>query len=181
MAGLEHALRAVSPLRRAVRSCSRHPRRVLAVWLTALAVLASGVGYLWWQDHHDAAVQRARTDAVAAIAQHVRPILSYSGDTAERDLAAAAPHLTGSFRAEFARMAETLVVPAARRDGINTSAEVVASSLVSATDEYVVALVFVTQRTTSEDVKEPRINPGRLRMALSLVDGRWLVSDLKPV
>lgn len=63
----------------------------------------------------------------------------------------------------------------------NVRHEVVADSVVSATPTDVVAIVYVSQTTTSKAQEAPNKNGSRLRVSLTIVDDRWLVSDLKPV
>lgn len=181
MAGLEHALRPVTVVRHAMRACLARPRLSLAVWGIVIALLASGVGVLWWQDHRHDQAEAAGTAAVTAVEENLSAILSYTSASVDADLAAARAYLTGGFQDDFGQLAEGLVGPAAKRDGISTTAKVVATSVVSATATDVVALAYVNQSTTSKALAEPRADVSRLRVALTLVDDRWLVSDLKPI
>lgn len=192
MAGVEHAVRPVSRLRQAadavrtrtrnaVRACAARPRLSLAVWGVVIVLLAVGVGALWWQDRQQSDAETAREAALAVASEQARAILSYRHDSVDDDLSAAQTGLTGSFKDDFGRLAREVIARAAKQGEITTSAKVVSSAVVSATPTEVVALLFVTQTTTSEALAEPRIDGSRLRVALTLVDDWWLVSDLKPI
>lgn len=169
MADREHALRSVSP------------RLVLGVWSLVIVLLATGVGRLWWLDRRHDETEAARTEATAVVKQHLGTILSYRTASVEKDLAAAERHLTGRFEEDFSQLARTVVAPASKQDGVSTQAKVVVSSVVSASSTDVVALVYVSHTTKGKTLSEPKVTPSRLRVTLSRVGDRWLVSDLTPV
>lgn len=171
MAGLEHA----------VRHLIARPRLALTVWGTVIVLLAAGVGVLWWQDRQHDEAGAAGVAAVDVAERSVKAVLSYRAASVDSDLTAAERLLTGDFRDDFGKLADSVVGPAAKQDGVSTDAKVVASSVVSATLTDVVALVYVTQSTESKTQSEPKITGSRLRVLLTLVGGRWLVNDLKPL
>lgn len=192
MAGLEHDVRSVSALRklvqrpwqatvRAVRACAARPRLSLLVWGIVIAMLASGVGVLWWQDHRHDQVGQARSAAVEAARDSLGKILTYESASVEQDLRAAQQSLTGNFKEDFGALARDVVAPASKRDDISTSAEVVGTAVVSATSDSVVVLAYVNQTTKSKALDKPRVDNSRLRVSLTRVGDTWLVSDLKPV
>jgi Mce-associated membrane protein len=154
---------------------------VLRVWTALVVLLAAGVGYLWVEKSQVDALDRARTEALAAAKSGIVPLLSYTGSSIDKDLAEARRFLTGDFRDEYTTLVNRVVAPAARRDGIVTRAEVAAASVVSAERDRVVTLLFVTQTTQSKALKEQRLDGSRLRITVSEVDGHWLISDLAPV
>jgi Mce-associated membrane protein len=57
-------------------------------------------------------------------------------------------------------------------------AEVAAQSVVSATADQVVVLLFVNQTTTSTRLDGPRVDLNRVRLTLVKVDGTWLVNKV---
>lgn len=192
MAGLEHDVRSVSGPRKlvqrpwqatvgAVRACAARPRLSLLVWGIAIALLASGAGLLWWQDHRHDQVGQARTAAVDAARDSLGKILTYEPASVEQDLLAAQQHLTGNFKEDFGSLARDVVAPAAKRDDITTSAKVVDTAVVNATSDSVVVLAYVNQTTKSKAIDKPRVDNSRLRVSLTRVGDSWLVSDLKPV
>jgi Mce-associated membrane protein len=153
----------------------------LRVWTALVVLAAAGVGYLWVLDSRADALDHARTGALRAAEAGIVPLLSYTGSSIDADLAEAQRYLTGDFRDEYTTLVRRVVAPVAKRDGIVTRAEVAAASVVSAERDRVVTLLFVTQTTQSTAVKEQRLDGSRLRVTLSEVDGRWLISDLVPV
>lgn len=185
MARLEHAVRPVkqvlSGMRAVPQACVARPRISFAVWVIVLALLAAGVGALWWQDHRHDQIEAAREAAIQTTTKRLAGILSYQHSTVDKDLTTAQNHLTGDFKDKFATLGHKFVAPSAKRDKITTTAKVVDSSVVSATPTDVVALVYVNQTTQSATLSEPRIDNSRLRVSLTQVDDHWRVSDLKPL
>jgi Mce-associated membrane protein len=182
MAGRRNAIRAVSALRgKAWRFGVAHRGVLLTAWTVVVLALAGAAGALWWQHRQHETTNAAGLAALDAARQATVEVLSYNFRTVDADLARARGHLTGRFREDFARRASGIVAPAAIRDQIDTRAEVAGSGLVSATPEQAVALVFVNQTTRSVRLPAPKIDGSRLEMTLRWVDGRWLISDLKPL
>ncbi len=58
------------------------------------------------------------------------------------------------------------------------TAEVVSSSVVRASENRVVLLLFVDQTTTSTRLEGPKVDLNRVRMTLSRTGGQWLVSGV---
>lgn len=164
----------------------------LGAWnalLIALVLAAAALG--WWRlspspdedahagpDPHGAAVAEEVLEVAEA---DVVGLLSFDPAHVERQLETATARLTGAFREEYARMADRVIVPAARRHGITTRAAVVGRGLVDVTEDEAQVLLFVNQRTTSDTQPKPRIDGSRLRISLELVDGEWRVAGLDPV
>lgn len=156
------------------------PRTFLVAWIAALTLLGAGVGLLGWSVHQQERTDRAGA-AVGDAGSAVVDVLSYSAATIDADLAAAGEHLTGDFADEYATLTAELIAPAARADRIDTTAVVVATSVIEAGPDEVVALMFVTQTTRSSRLPEPKIDGSRLEVTLQLVEDRWLIADLVPV
>ena len=70
------------------------------------------------------------------------------------------------------------VATSSRRDRSVVSAEVVDTALVTATSGDARVLVFVNQRTASDDLDEPMLDLDRVLVTLDRVDGEWKVSEL---
>lgn len=171
MAGLEHA----------VRRLIERPRLSLTVWGIVIVLLAGGVGMLWWQDRQHDQAEEAGAAAVKTAESTAIAVLSYRASTVDSDLTAAQHLLTGDFRDDFDKLADGIVGPAAKQDGVSTDAKVAASSVVSANPTDVVTLLYVTQTTKSKALSEPKVTGSRLRVSLTLVGDQWLVNDLKPL
>jgi Mce-associated membrane protein len=82
------------------------------------------------------------------------------------------------FAAEYAKTTSTVVRPTATQTNAVVAATVRAGSVVSATPDRVVTLLYVNQTTTSNRLKEPRTDFNRVRVTMDHVDDRWLISDI---
>lgn len=151
-----------------------------ALLLLTVMVLALGaaVGLLARQVHTDGQVAQARRDALAAARAHAEEILAYDYRTLDRDFAQAKADTTGKFRESYEDTTKSLVAPKARQHKVVVKATVSAASVVRATPDEVVTLLFVNQATTSDLVKGTKVDMNRVRMTLEKVDGRWLVSKV---
>ena len=153
-----------------------------AVTVAALAVLlvaaAAAAGVLAFRVQRTEAADSARGEAAAAARAHAQKILSYDHRTLDADFAAARKALTGSFKDQYATTTDTVVRPSAEQYKAVVEAEVVATSVVRASADRVVVLVFVDQTTTSTRLEGPKVDLNRVRMTLVDVDGNWLVSEL---
>jgi Mce-associated membrane protein len=139
--------------------------------LTTFAVVAYRV-------RTDARVETARDQAVAAAQSNAVTILSYDYRHLSKDFAAARKVLTGSFANDYTATTSKMVRPGAQQYHVVVRAEVAAVSVVSASVNQVVVLLFVNQTTTSTRLDGPRVDLNRVRLTLVKVDGHWLVSKV---
>ncbi|MFJ8079845.1 hypothetical protein ACIQ6Y_04340 [Streptomyces sp. NPDC096205] len=153
----------------------------LGVLLMAALV---AVGVLAWQDREARATERARAEALAAARKVAPVVLSYDHRHLDRDFARARALLTGKFREEYGRTTKTVVGPTARKYRGVVRATVVrpagggppAASVVSASPERAVVLLFVDQVTESTQVTGSRVDLNRVRMTLDRTSDGWKVS-----
>ncbi|MBG0851491.1 hypothetical protein I2W78_06425 [Streptomyces spinoverrucosus] len=165
-----------------VRRSRRGPRVailsvLLVASLVALAVLAT---------HYREGVRagQARAEALAAARKAAPAVLSYDHRHLDRDFAAAGAHLTGKFRDEYRKTTRTVVGPTAQKyDGVvrATVAEPAgggapAASVVSASADEAVVLLFVNQVTRSTQVTGSRVDLNRVRMTMTRTSEGWRVS-----
>ncbi|GAA4490002.1 hypothetical protein GCM10023094_52490 [Rhodococcus olei] len=156
--------------------------RVLAVVVGILVLaLAIGVGLLLKGYLTDRATEQARTDAVAAASDQAAKMLSYNYNEVDQQLAAAADGLTGDFRDEYTKLVEGTIAPGAKEKKLTVQATVQAGSIVSATPDDAVVLLFVNQVTTSSDVPDAATTGSRVRMEMHKDGDRWLTGRLTPV
>ncbi|MGW0701720.1 hypothetical protein ACWD0A_20865 [Streptomyces sp. NPDC002867] len=153
----------------------------LAVLLVAALVAAGVLGreYVRGRD-----TDAARTEALAAARKAAPVVLSYDHRRLDKDFATARTWLTGSFRDEYGRTTKTVVAPTATKYRGTVKASVVrppdggapAASVVSASPDKVVVLLFVNQVTTSTQVTGSRVDLNRVRMTMTRTDAGWKVS-----
>jgi Mce-associated membrane protein len=143
-------------------------------------ILAVGAGYLKWQSDSARQSETARVDSVRAAADSTVALLSYHPDSVENDLTAARDRLNGSFRDEYTKLINDVVIPGAKEKHISAVANVPAVAPVSMTENRAVVLVFVNQTVTVGD-DPPSSTASSVRVTLERVDGRWLISQFDPV
>lgn len=154
------------------------PEYVLLVLIVLVAVIATGVLALFLHAHRAAQAAQARTAAVDAARSHAEELLSYDHSTLQDDLAQAKADATGKFRDEYLTTTKKLVSSQAKRYEVVVRARVVGASVVDAEPERVVTLLFVDQATQSNRIKGTELDQNRVRMTLTKVEDKWLVSDL---
>ncbi|WFR72313.1 h domain protein [Prescottella defluvii] len=158
------------------------PTKLLA-GLAGVLVLALviGVGWLGWGYLQDRATEQARTDAVQAASAQAAAMLSYNYNDVDQQLAAAADGLTGEFKADYDKLAKETIAPGAKDKKITVQATVQAGSIVSATPDDAVVLLFVNQITTSAEMPDSATTGSRVRMEMHKEGDRWLTGRLTPV
>ncbi|WP_406302298.1 hypothetical protein [Streptomyces sp. NBC_00885] len=162
----------------------RRRGRFCAVLAVLVAALLAAVAVLGWEYGDGRRTEGAREQALAAARQAAPVVLSYDYRRLDKDFAAARGHLTGSFRDEYGRTTARVVAPTAAKYHGVVRATVVkppgggvpAASVVSASPDRAVVLLFVNQVTTSTQVTGPRVDLNRVRMTLARTSAGWKVS-----
>jgi len=163
------------------RSVSR-PGRARTATLAALGVLAlafavlAGVGF--WQFRDAAATAGARTDGLAAAMRLTPELLTYDYRTLPADAARAQAATTGAFGDQYRSLIDRSVKPNAPGQQLVTKATARDSAVLSASRDQVVALVFLSQVTTSTNLTAPRLDSSGVRVILHQIHGQWLIAGL---
>ncbi|GAA2648821.1 hypothetical protein [Streptomyces vastus] len=163
------------------RSRGRLLTAILSVLLIAGLV---AVAVLGWQYREGRRAEQARGQALTAARKAAPVVLSYDYRRLDRDFAAARARLTGDFRDKYRKTTKTVVGPTARKyEGVvkATVAEPAAggtpaASVVSASPDKAVVLLFVNQVTRSTQVSGPRVDLNRVLMTLDRTSEGWKVS-----
>ncbi|CAL9596944.1 hypothetical protein [Streptomyces sp. enrichment culture] len=156
----------------------------LALLGVVLVAGLTAVGVLGWQYREARATEQARVQALAAARAAAPVVLSYDHRRLDRDFARARALLTGKFREEYARTTKQVVGPTARKYEGVVRATVVrpadggapAASVVSASPDRAVVLLFVNQVTESTQVTGSRVDLNRVRMTVDRTPDGWKVS-----
>ncbi|MFF9805570.1 hypothetical protein ACF1G5_10610 [Streptomyces coeruleorubidus] len=156
---------------------------VLAVLLVAGLVALAALG---WQYRDGRLTETARAEALAAAREAAPIVLSYDYRRLDKDFSRARAHLTGDFRDEYGKTTKTVVAPtAAKYHGVVKatvaapgSGGTPAASVVSASPDKVVVLLFVNQVTESTQVSGARVDQNRVRMTMDRTGDGWKVSAL---
>ncbi len=170
---------AATPEARPKRSI-KWPHLVAFGLLPALALLLAGTaGWLKWLDS-SVVTQGAMAEPVAAAKDATAALLSYQADTVEEDLLAAQDRLTGEFKDSYLQLANEVVIPGSKEQGISAVATVPAAAPVSATPKQVVVLLFVNQ-TVVVGNDPPTDTSSVVRVSMEKLSDRWLVSDFEAI
>ncbi len=156
--------------------------RWLTALLTVLGVLAAvAVVVFGLHDRSAEASDSSRTAAVAAARTAAQDVLSYDYRSLDKDIAQARAETTGMFRTQYDDTAKQLLSQAAAVKAI-VQASVGTAGVVSAGSDHVVVLLFIDQASVKQlagsATPTTRIDQSRVRMTMTRVHGRWLVSAL---
>jgi Mce-associated membrane protein len=169
--------------RRQINAIGSLMRRCLARWrpilLTVLLIAATGwAAYLFYFDYRpDQQTDNAAAhEVISAASDGAVALLSYSPDSLSRDIDNAKSRLTGDFQASYKQFTEQVVAPAAQRGQITTTVRVIRAAMAELHPNSAVVLVFISQKTTSKDKPEPVKTTNSVRVALTKVNGSWLIS-----
>ncbi|WP_031170321.1 hypothetical protein [Streptomyces durhamensis] len=165
------------------RSARRRLTAVLGVLLVAGLV---AVAVLGWQYTQGRRTEDARAEALMAARKAAPVVLSYDYRHLDRDFARARDRLTGHFRDEYRKTTTRVVGPTARKYHAVVKATVAepasggspAASVVSASADKAVVLLFVNQVTESTQVSGSRLDLNRVRMTMTHASAGWKVSDV---
>ncbi|MFG2548527.1 hypothetical protein ACGFWF_01080 [Streptomyces sp. NPDC048581] len=162
----------------------RHRRLTVLLGILLLAGLVAAA-VLGWQYQDGRQTESARAQALTAAQKAAPIVLSYDYRHLDKNFATARTHLTGDFRDEYAKTTKTVVGPTAKKYRGVVKATLAApttgapsASVVSASPDKVVVLLFVNQVTKSTQVSGSRVDLNRVRMTMSRADGGWRVSGV---
>ena len=168
-------------------AAAKTKNRISGSWLVAYGLLpglalllAVAAAYLKDQVGLASEEATARIESVAAAKESTIALLSYTPDTAEKDLGAARDRTTGTFTESYTQLTHDVVIPGAKQKHISAVAKVPAAASVSATPNHAVALVFIDQ-TVVMGTDQPTDTASSVRVTLDKVGGRWLISGFDPV
>jgi len=161
--------------------------RLLVALVVVCLVLSCLVGVAWWRSEHPdegatpvgAITSTAARDAgMQAAARLTEKVLSYDWRTLDADSLANQAVLTPSFRNEYDKTMAGVKAGAVRNQ-VKLTASAAATSIVSAAETKVVALVFVNQVTTATGAANQRVDTSRVLVTLTRSGGDWRISKLK--
>ncbi|MFD4367314.1 h domain protein [Rhodococcus sp. NPDC058521] len=161
----------------------KNTRKTVLASLAGVLVLVL-VGLVVWQGlayREDRQVEQTREEVVDVAGQQAVAMLAYNFDTAEDQLTSASDGLTGSFREDYTKLINDVIVPGAQEKKLTVQVTVQAGGVISAEPEHASVLLYLNQITTSADAPEAKTSGSRVKIGLDKVDGRWLVNNLEPV
>lgn len=158
------------------RSGRRRRRLLTAVMGVLLLAGLVAVAVLGWQYREGRRADDARGEALSAARKAAPVVLSYDYRHLDRDFTRARGHLTGKFRDEYRKTTTTVVGPTAEKYHGVVKATAATASVVSASPDRVMVLLFVNQVTQSTQVSGSRVDLNRVRMTMSRTSEGWKVS-----
>jgi Mce-associated membrane protein len=163
-------------------------RRGLAQWrpilLTTLLIAATGfaVGYFHSVYRPDLQTDdAARHQVIKAASDGAVALLSYSPDTLPQDLNNAKSRVSDSYLPYYQQFAEKVVGISALRGQVTTRATVIKAAVSQMRPNSAVVLAFLRLKTTSKDKPDPVVTSSSLKVALTRVNGSWLIENFEAV
>ncbi|MCW2806958.1 MAG: hypothetical protein JWQ93_913 [Marmoricola sp.] len=159
--------------------------RLLGALVVLCLMLAGVTAYAWYRSNDPAqgrvpdgviASTQARDTGMRAATSLTRKVLSYDWRTLDEDIKDAEAVLAPSFRRGYSR-SMTDVRAKTIENRMRLTASVVASSIVTATERRVEALLFVDRVTTAKGTG-PRLDRTRVLVTLTRHGGEWRVSTM---
>ncbi|MXM63925.1 hypothetical protein GR925_10815 [Streptomyces sp. HUCO-GS316] len=153
-------------------------RRKLLTTVMGVLLLAGliAAGVLGWQYREGRATDDARAQALTAARKAAPVVLSYDYRHLDRDFVRGRTHLTGDFRDQYRKTTTSVVGPTARKYHGVVRATVATGSVVSASADKVMVLLFVNQITESTQVSGSRLDLNRVRLTMARTSEGWKVS-----
>ncbi len=153
---------------------------LVAVVTAGIVALGAIGGALYW-DRVQVRAQQATRDALMPMAADQIPkVFGYDYQTVERSLGDAANYLTPEYRREFEDRVNKDIIPQARDRQVVAQANVVGVGLLDAQRDSGSVLVYMN-RTITDKSRQPAYDGSRLQVDYQKVDGRWLISYIRPI
>jgi len=160
--------------------------RLTGILVALSLVLLAVSGFAWWRSENPEdgraptgaiTSAEARDAGMQAASTLTQKVLSYNWKTLDADMLAAEALLAPSFRSEYAKAMNDVKTQTVKNQ-VKLTASVVATSIVSATEKKVDALVFVNQVTTAKGSGNQRLDQNRVLVTLTRDAGEWRVSKM---
>ncbi|WP_217627050.1 mammalian cell entry protein [Prescottella equi] len=149
-----------------------------------VAVLAGVAGWLYWGPggmRETDATERARSEVLDIVDGKVVAMLGYNHNTAQDQLHAAAEGLTDGYKAEYLELVDKTIAPGAKEKAIDVQVTSSAKSVVEASPDRVVTLLYLNQITTSSESPEAVSSGSRVRVEMVKDGDDWLINWLTPI
>jgi Mce-associated membrane protein len=173
-----------SPLKR-LAARGAWVQRVPGRWVWAASVVASvalvAALFVFMYRPLSQTGDDAAKSAVTAATEGTAAVYSYASDTIDRDVAAAKSHLTGDFLTQYEKDSATGAVAAAKSKAVRTTGVVTGAAVKQLRPDSADVLVFLNLTSATEDAPATQLTAGSLVVTLAKVDGKWLISAMKPV
>jgi Mce-associated membrane protein len=163
--------------------------RRLSVWLLAAlsALVVAGIvalgaisAGLYWDRVQTKAQQSTSAELRPLAADQIPKVFGYDYQTVEGSLTDAYNLLTPDYRREFQASATERIIPQARERQVVSQVNVVGVGVLEAQRDSGSVMVYMN-RTVTDKSKESIYEGNRLKVDYVKVDGKWLISYIKPI
>ncbi len=155
--------------------------RPIAVACVLLASASSVAALYFGMYRVDHGIAGSSTTVIDAASEGSVALLSYAPDSLDKDFADARSRLTGDFLTYYSEFADKFVAPAAKQKDIRATATVVRAAPITVQADTAEVLVYLNQATTSRDNPEPAQAASAVKVGLTKLDGKWLISSFNPI
>jgi Mce-associated membrane protein len=153
---------------------------LLGVLLVASAAFASFIYFTQYRPDQQTNEQVA-ADVVKAASDGTVALLSYTPESLDKDFANAKSQLTGEFLNYYTKFTTDIVTPAAKQKNVKTSAQIARAAVSDLQPDSAEVLVFINQNTTSKENPDGAFTASSVKVGLTKLDGKWLISSFDPV
>jgi Mce-associated membrane protein len=155
------------------------------VSLSVLGVLVVALGIFAWIVHgrlSDAqSLDRARSQAQAAANVKMPQLVSYNYKTIDKDIATAKADVTGSFADQYNTLVTQEIRPGVVAQNVVATTKSAGTSVISASRDQAVILVFLVQTTTRKSLTAPETLSSTARVTMTKENNSWLISNFATV
>jgi Mce-associated membrane protein len=153
---------------------------LLGVLLVVSAAFASFIYFTQYRPDQQTNEQVA-ADVVKAASDGTVALLSYTPDSLDKDFENAKSQLTGEFLNYYTKFTTDIVTPAAKQKNVKTSAQIARAAVSDLQPDSAEVLVFINQNTTSKENPDGAFTASSVKVGLTNLDGKWLISSFDPV
>ena len=167
-----------------MKNMTQLQRTLSIVLAVAVVALAGAVGWLYFGPdgkRETDATEQARTEVLDIVDGKVVAMLAYNHTTVEDQLRSAADGLTEEYRTEYLKLVDETIAPGAKEKAIDVQVTSSAKSIVEASPDRVVSLLYLNQITTSSESPEAVSSGSRVRVEMLKDGDDWLVNWLTPI
>ena len=150
--------------------------------LTALVMAVACAGLVLARTNGTTTDERdAAAEALATATEAVPALLTYDASTVADLAEDKSGALTESFAAEYTKLVNEELAPAAKQRKLVTQTEVASGGVVSGGKNRVTVLLFLNQVSLAKGMKTPAETGSRVRVILQRVGGEWRIDKLSPL
>lgn len=143
--------------------------------VVALLLAATVFALVSWQ--REAGAAGARAEALDAAKRYALDLTSYDYRTMDRNFGVVAQNASPGFAAQYKQVSDQLSGIIGKYQGVSVGT-VLDAGVAGGDDSRVDVLLFIDQRITNTQTKDPRTDRSRMRMSLVSQDGTWKIDSL---